>query len=207
MDPKLVQQVIDALVAGDGAAALKLLEALLTQAAGGEVSSSDGAATDPTATSADGAAAAKKDPAVAAMSLIGTLVGKASEGEIVAAVRTLAQSHQSSADAQAALDRTSRIELVGQLVKLGVEYPSTAWAGKPEDHVPAAHLSAEPLDGLRARVAKLSALRAPEGNAHPEATTELSADEQAAADKIKDPGHKERFIAARLSRHAARRAS
>ena len=206
MDPKLVQQVLDALVAGDGAAALKLLQALLTQAAGGEVSAPEGAGADPTASPADGAAA-KKDPAVAAMSLIGSLVGKTSEGEIVAAVRTLAQSHQSFADAQAALDRTSRIELVGQLVKLGVEYPATAWDGDPEKHVPAAHLATESLDGLRARVAKLSALKSPEPNAQPAPVGQLSAVEQAQADKIKDPEHKERFIAARLSRQAARRAS
>jgi len=45
-----------------------------------------------------------------------------------------------------------RQALTGELVKLGVEFPSTAWEGDPSKMVPAKRLQSEPIAELRSRV-------------------------------------------------------
>jgi hypothetical protein len=201
MDPKLIQEALDALISGDDAKCAELLKSLVASAAGAEPSeapsSDDAAPPNPEA-----------DAAAATVSQLCKLTGKASAGEVVALVTELLSAARKAKADQDLIDATSRVELVGELVKLGVEWPATAWQGDPKDKTPVARLASEPLADLRARVATLRALvparieaTAPKGT-----VAMLSAADQAEADKIKDPAQKERFIQLRLSR-AARRAS
>ena len=104
---------------------------------------------------------------------------------------------------RAASDSAERVKLVGELVKLGIEFPATAWEGKPEAKKPVARLAQEPIESLRSRVelhrknAPSRGYTPPDGDAE---VAQLSKQEQEAADKIKDPAAKQRFIEARLAR-------
>ncbi len=198
MDPKLIQEALDALIADDAPKALELLKTLVASAAGAETSEPEA---DPSASTPDPAQAA-------AAATLCKLTGRKSIGEAVAAVeKAFATLRKAEAD-QAALDETSRAELVGRLVVVGAEVPATAWEGDAKDRKPVERLRAEPVASLRARVESLEAAK---GIRKPvEAPTrndaQLSAEDQAAADKIKDPAQRERFINIKLQR-AARRAS
>jgi hypothetical protein len=92
----------------------------------------------------------------AALAALKKLAGKSSAGETVAvfqsAMARLEKIDADSRDSAAALDLSSRRELIGELVKCGAEFPSTAWKGKPEDRVPVDRLASESLESLRERV-------------------------------------------------------
>lgn len=62
---------------------------------------------------------------------------------------------------RAALERSERLTLIGRLVELRCEDPATAWEDctEAEPSKPVARLAREPIEDLRARVAKLSASR------------------------------------------------
>lgn len=170
MDPQLISKAVDALEANDAAAALEILKAILVKAAGGEAASDPGenAEPDPTATNAaDGSATdgedPKKDQAMAAARLAKSLTGKSDVAEAMAelgrrsklALELEEREAKLSADREK-LDAGERRRLVGQLVKLGVEIPATAWADE-KGTVPCERLAKEPIESLRDRVAKLSA--------------------------------------------------
>lgn len=206
MDPKLIQEALDALVADDAAKALEILKALIASAAGADPGS------DPGAGGGDGTPGAADMPpseAMAAMRELLSLTSKASIGEAIADVKALFAASKAAAETAAkdaaALELSSRRDLVGELVKLGVEFPATAWEGDPKDLKPVARLSAEPLDALRKRVAMVKAARPTQNKTNPGAPSQLSAEDQKIAESITDPAKKERFISLRLSR--TRRAS
>lgn len=155
LDPSQVQPALDAIKAGDGASALEILESLLVAAAGG----TDAAPPDDSAQDqpADGPPATETpaDEAMAQTALwreLQALTGTSSAGEALAAVRSWSSDLTELRRQRAALDESSRRELVGELVRLGRELPATAWTGEGSDRRPAPHLAAEPLDSLRARV-------------------------------------------------------
>ena len=85
------------------------------------------------------------------------LDARASLGEVVKVVEVLCAARDAAAAEAQALEQTSRVELTGELVKLGYELPATAWDGDPKDRKPAKHLASMPIDALRSRVVALRA--------------------------------------------------
>lgn len=149
MDPDQVKAAIDALKNNDAAAALTILEALIVAAAGGSDSVPPPAdpGVDPLA------ADAEPPPAkLAALKALRAITGCTSLGEAVEALKAWKVDRDADATSAAALEETSRAELVGELVKLGYETPATAW-DDAEKKKPAAHLAALTVPALRARVA------------------------------------------------------
>jgi len=140
MDPKLLQQIIEAIKAGDGDAALKLLEQLL---AGGGEGGSEGAS-DPSAGGGDPAAAQSAMAAVR---------------ELSAQVKDMRDREAKIEQERAAADSVERKRLIARLVKMGVETPATAWEGEPEKQTPCKRLAAEPVSEMRARVEALAKTR------------------------------------------------
>ncbi len=105
----------------------------------------------------------EEEKAVAA-SLV-RLSGRKTVLEALSEVEAWKASHLELVDAKAklaaeklALETSERRKLVGELVKLGAEIPATAWSDD-KGSVPCERLASEPLEGLRARVAKLTAAR------------------------------------------------
>lgn len=174
MDPEKVKAALEALKNQDADAALALLEDLVASAAsGGESAADSDAAPDDAATSmaeAPDPPAEDDEEEKTAASLLKRLAGTESIGEaahvltgVIADVRALKRE-------RAALDLSSRKELIARLVKLGVEIPSTAWDGDPDARKPVKRLLDEPLADLRSRVEKLerdrpAAHRPPAGDA------------------------------------------
>lgn len=140
MDPKLLQQIIEAIKAGDGDAALKLLEQLL---AGGGEGGSEGAS-DPSAGGGDPAAAQSAMAAVR---------------ELSAQVKDMRDREAKIEQERAAADSVERKRLIARLVKMGVETPATAWEGEPEKQTPCKRLTGEPVSEMRARVEALAKTR------------------------------------------------
>lgn len=169
MDPEQVKAAIEALKNNDAAAALTILEALIVAAAGG----GDTGGTPPADDGADPLAAdAEPPPAkLAALKALRTVTGCASLGEAVETLKAWKVTRDQDATNAAALEETSRVELVGELVKLGYETPATAWADA-EAKKPAAHLAAMAVTALRARVAAFkTAPKAAPGFKPPTSTT------------------------------------
>jgi hypothetical protein len=147
MDPTLIKALIDALTADDPEAIKKAASDLLAALA------APGAADPPTPEADPLAADAEPPPAkLAALKALRTVTGCASLGEAVEALKAWKASRDEDATNAAALEETSRAELVGELVKLGYETPATAWADA-DAKKPAAHLTAMTVTALRARVA------------------------------------------------------
>lgn len=101
----------------------------------------------------------------AAMAVILSETAKSDPHEAVAEVKLWKASHLALeadkaklASAHAVLEAKERRGLVASLVKLGVELPATAWADQAGT-VPVKRLADEPIDELRARVAKLQAAK------------------------------------------------
>lgn len=175
MDPSQVKAALDAIEAGDAAKAIEILKALIATAASGEApppSSTDNAPpADPTADSADGAPPpaagppGKDDPKATMNSLIASFRSEvASATKVLTALRT--EVGALNAEVRAS-ESTKRIELVGELVKLGAETPATAWAD-PDKHVVCKRLAAEPVADLAKRVEMLRAASVEEpGNEPP----------------------------------------
>lgn len=194
MDPKLITEALDALETGDAAKALEILKALIASAAGGEAPKEE-PKEEPTAEAPDAA------PLAAALRAV---LGVAGDAATIAEVKRLRSEVDAIRLERDAADLTERVALVGDLVKLNAEIPSTAWADA-DARVPSDELRAMPLAKLRARV---EAFRASRGSGpaliQPAATggDGLTDDERKRADAIKDPAARERFVATRLSRKA-----
>lgn len=206
MDPELLKKLLDTLTAGDAAAALELLKDVVASAAGAKPSGeaeAEGvnalAENAAAPTPAVGDPAAKDDKAMA--DALRQVTCRQSAGEAIAALRKLAADVQTLMADRARVENGSRLELIGDLVRLRAETPATAWEGDPEKMQPVARLRSESIDSLRTRVAKL---RQERGDEQPieRPIAALSAEDQARADAIKDPNHRERFIARRLGRNA-----
>jgi hypothetical protein len=124
----------------------------------------------------------------------------------VAAVKQMRSQLDTVIAERSALDASSRLELVGELVKLGAELPATAWEGNPEDRKPCSRLVAEPVEAMRSRVAALRAAR-PDGHQGPKPPAPkrdaegLTTEEKEMADKM-NPAQRSRYVALRLARRA-----
>jgi hypothetical protein len=158
MDPKLISEALDALIAGDVAKCTEILKSVVVSAATGgaapDAAVAESAAPDPaTPENADA-------PTMQAMSrTVCDAVGCQTLGESLERIKTLRKLESDSLAAIASAENVQRVELVGALVTLGVDTPATAWADS-EKKIPCARLAAEPIADLRARV---TALRAAKG--------------------------------------------
>lgn len=201
MDPDKIKAALEAIKSGDAAAALELLEALLLASAGGGdlgEAVSDEAAPEALA---EAPAEEPEEDALAALSLIRSVTGTKSNAAALSAVRKLAAVSRVLTQETAIRADEERADLVGELVKLGVEFPATAWAD-PDTRTPVKRLASEPLAELRDRVAAVRKLAksAPELRPGTETIT-LSAADQARAAKM-TPDQRARFEA-RVSRRGA----
>ncbi len=153
MDAEQIKALIEAIKNKDGDAALAIAEAMLVSAASGDAAAADSASTDALAASAEPTPPSPEEEALeAALTLLTGIDGPA---ERAVFLTKLAEERA----ARATLELSSRFELVGELVKLGVEFPSTAFIGDPADRKLDERLALEPLAKLRARVATLKAAK------------------------------------------------
>lgn len=195
MDPKVIQEALDALIAGDAEKCMALLKDLITQAAGGESSSDE-------APPAEGALTEGADPDAAALSRqLRTELRANNSAAVLATVRSLQSQVRDLQLARDAADLEERLSLVGSLVKCGAELPSTAWADA-DARKPAEHLASMSIASLRARVAAFAA-KPKQSDPQPRVAQVSDAD-QAAADQIKDPAARQRFLDIRAHRANAR---
>ncbi len=156
MDPKLAQAALDALLNDDKDAAAEILKKMLVAGAAG--AAPDGAP-PPAELGATGENAEtppeEKEMAALSRELV-TLSGRATAGEAAAYFRGLHTASVATSADRAALEASERRGLVGELVKLGAEFPHTAWTDKDaagDARVPVKRLSDEPIAELRSRVA------------------------------------------------------
>jgi hypothetical protein len=178
LDPETVKKALEAIKNGDSDAALALLEGMVAEAAGG---GEEPPAEEPPAEMADEPPVEEEladDPeeededkpaAMAAATRLCRMTGKATFGAAVDEVEVWRQSHLALetertklAKERAALESSERRKLVGDLVKLGVELPATAWKDS-KGSVPCKRLQDEPIAELRNRVAVLSKARGGKG--------------------------------------------
>jgi hypothetical protein len=154
MDAEQIKALIEAIKNKDGDAALAIAEAMLVSAASGEAApAGDSASADPLAASAEPAPPSPEEKALeAALTL---LTGADGPAERAVYLTKLAEERAT----RVALELSSRFELVGELVKLGVEFPSTAFVGDPAERKLEDRLALEPIAKLRARVATLKAAK------------------------------------------------
>lgn len=156
MDPKLAQAALDALLNDDKDAAAEILKKMLVAGASGE---SGSGAPPPAELGATGenAETPPEEQEMAALSReLVTLSGRGSPGEAAAYFRELHAASVASKADRAKLESSERRGLVAELVRLGVEFPHTAWADKDaagDARVPVKRLSDEPIAELRDRVA------------------------------------------------------
>jgi len=212
MDPKIIQEALDALIAGDTTAALDVLKALVTEAATGEAGATgeaDAAAAesaDPKPPAAPGAPG-EKDPAAAMAAALSAALGITARApsEILAAVKTLQTKVDALELSRSADESIERAGLVGELVKLGVELPATAWENA-DKRVPVVALRVMPIADLRSRVAAFRAAPRTAAVGVPKRAildvAALSASEQMAAEGITNEAARARFIAMRLAKKA-----
>lgn len=133
MDPKLVNEALDALIAGDTEKCAEILKGLVATAAGGEAPADPAGDTAPAGDPA--AAASASAPEVAASARIVRLSGKATLAEALTEIESWRTSHVELATERAklakesaALEEAERYKLCRELVHLGAEFPSTVWA-------------------------------------------------------------------------------
>jgi phage I-like protein len=161
MNADQVKALLEARDSGDVEQMKTAIDALIAAAVGGESAddmSGDAEALNDTG-EPDPKATEDKKALSAAIVELRTLTGKSSVGEIVTELKAWGATLTEAQKRQDVLDLSSRKELVGQLVKLGVEDPATAWEGDPKDRVPVERLMTEPLTSLRSRVATYALTR------------------------------------------------
>jgi hypothetical protein len=144
MDPEKIKAALAALKAGDGDAALALLEEIIA-----------GAPADaPPADAAALAGNAETPPPAdaAALAALCQLTGAPNATEAVSRFRTMAEQVNTLAADRASFDLAERRTLIAELVRLGVEFPATAWEGDATAQKPVARLASEDLASLRQRV-------------------------------------------------------
>lgn len=159
MDPEQLKKALDAIEAGDSAAALEILKAMIASAAsGGAPPASETAAAGGEAPAPD----PEKDPleaaSIAASAELVRITGAANPGEMVTRVAAMFATVQSLEAGRAALELTERQGLIRELVLAGAETPATAWAGDDKSKcVPVKRLADEPIAELRERVKLVTA--------------------------------------------------
>lgn len=203
MSPEVLQKALDALESGDATAIAEALKAVLaaSTAAPAAPAGDDALAGSADPTPPDPNAPAEK----AALSALVKLTGAAGIGDAVARLTAMSATVAKLQAESEALEAVQRRELVGELVRLRCEDPSTAWEGKPEDQEPAAHLAAEPLASLRGRVEKLRARRPAEGAHTPPTSVDSDGltSEEAKLTASFTPAQKAAYVALRASRKVA----
>lgn len=221
--PEQIKAALEALTSGDGKAAIEILEQLLVAAASGG-SAEPPPPADAGATSSNAEPPPADDPnkpaaEMAAMArAVCELLGKATAGEALEAVRAMKTTADKVESDRGLLEASERRGLVAELVKLGVEFPATAWQDPEKtgaDLLPVERLAAEPLADIRKRVSLIKTSRAArspagatppssDGKTEPGQLTEsdLTADELSRANAITDPEKRKRFVELRLSRRA-----
>jgi hypothetical protein len=150
MDPEKIKAALEAIKNGDADAALALLEEMIAAAAGATEAPAEETPAEPLAEAPE-APADEEDEGVAAAALM-RLTGAPSVGAAIVEAGRLRARLDTAESESRATERTVRRDLVAELVKLGVEFPATAWAGDPKDRAPVKRLADEPIEELRARV-------------------------------------------------------
>lgn len=205
MDPKLIQQALDALIEGDAAACAEILKQLVASAAGAEEPEAEPAPEPAVAEATSQPEDEPPDPAAAMARALITVLKADSPAGVVAEVKRMRTELDALKLARNADEHNERIGLVGELVTLGAELPCTAWADA-DAMTPSDDLASMPLAKLRARVAAFRASpressRVTPPNAPPSLDiASLSDVERARAEAISDPAARARFVAARISR-------
>lgn len=173
MDPNLVQKALDALEAGDSAAALDLLKQLIAAAAAGGADPDANTEDAPPPVGDGGADEATEPPAqmssedkaavAASISRLTRITGKDTIVAAIDEVETWRQSHlkleaetAKLAKERAAIELGKRKENAATLVKLGAETPHTSGLAKGKL---VQRLLDEPLADQNARIAALLAAR------------------------------------------------
>lgn len=205
MDPSKVKAALDALIAGNSDECATILKDLIAIAAGASAddSGSSAALGDALEGAPDPLALENEELAKEAKKFC----SRESVGECVAYFAEVRSTLDRIKQESARVELSARRELVGELVKLGAEVPATAWEGDATQRNPVARLLAEPIDGLRGRVAQLRSSRGP---AIPKAPTpptqsdvsDLSAEDQKRAESM-TPEQRSRFVTLRRSRKGA----
>ncbi len=213
MDPNLVKEALDALVAGDAEKCMELLKGAIAAAASSEAPAEEPAAEPPAEEmAAEAPPAAEEDPAkkdeekaaTVATSRLIAITGTSSLTDALSAVETFKASHieleterQKLAKERETLEAAERRQIYADLVKLGGLAPSAVWADD-KAQAPKGYLAAMPLENLRefAQASKASrgkpAPKAPAVSASVEGrsfkidgkTVELSASELAACEEM-----------------------
>jgi hypothetical protein len=154
MDQEQIKALIEAIKNKDGDAALQIAEAMLVTAASGGSEPPPADVSDPLAVPAD---PSPEDQALE--TALTTLTGADGPAERLTFLNKLIEDREKQAKRAADLELTSRFELVGELVKLNVEFPATAFEGDPKDRKLVSRLLVEPIADMRARVATHKAAR------------------------------------------------
>lgn len=174
MDPEKVKAALDAIEAGDVEACKEILKDMVAAAAaGGAKPSGEAAPTDAAAANAD-PPAEEESPETAARKELGAvadvalqLTGVKDPGAAIVAMREVFAAAKKAKETAELAALTEQRALIADLIVCGVEFPSTAWEGKPEDRKPVKRLADEPLELLRERVAQVKAARGQRSNHRP----------------------------------------
>jgi hypothetical protein len=137
-------------------------------AAAGAKPSGEAPPADAAAANADTAPPSDEEsPETAALAHVALeLTGLADPGAAIVAMREVFASAKKTKDASEAAELAEQRALIADLILCGVEFPSTAWEGKPEDRNPVKRLADEPIDSLRTRVAAVKAARGSKPRQH-----------------------------------------
>jgi hypothetical protein len=206
-----IQAAITALKEDDGEAALALLESMIASMAEGaaddEEPAGDEASDDSTGDDAGETeeefseeTADEEEDRVVAKALM-RLTGAPSATAAVEQYRKDQKRLEALDRDRSAYELRERRELIGELVKLGVETPALAWEGDASKRKPVKRLASEPLESLRVRVAAFrksprTQLRAPSSKL---GEKDLSESERIALSKMNDQ-QKERYLSLRKMR-------
>lgn len=209
MDVGLVKKALEALESGDADAAKSVLSEVIASAASGDPdpkSDEDPAEASPEKSEEDSdAAASQTDGGAAALAaFLRRELGSRSNADVAAKVALLSAQVESLELERKANEQRERVELVGELVRLGREIPATAWANSDRS-VPSDAYASMPLSSLRGRVAAFRASPLPTVHVSPPKAeqAQLSAAEQRLAD-VMNPEQKARFARARAAARGAR---
>jgi phage I-like protein len=161
MDPDLIKQALDALVAGDAEASMEILKGLIASAAGAEEAAEEAPAL--AEMSADAPPADEQKAMVAASARLMRMTGETTLSAALSAVETFRASHLAheadvaKLDAErTALEMVKRKENAIAFTKLGAETPHTTGLAKG---ALCKRLATEPIDEQNARLAALLAAR------------------------------------------------
>jgi len=208
MDPDVVKEALEALIAGDADACAEILKKLIAGEDATADADSGGEALKeaPDADKEEKEKEKEKDVAALSVALRSALKVDNSR-EVLAEVKRMRSEIDALQLSRSAEERNDRIALVGELVVLGAELPATAWSDS-EKLIPSPGLAAMSLSDLKNRVElfraapRAQAVRPPARGAGGVAA--LSDLERARADEIENPAAKARFVAARLARAKGR---